>query len=291
MGGAVTGGVAAVVPGVVRAELRRMLRWPAVWVLSGAWLALNLTFGYVFQYLTYRTGEPAGPGASGATLEPLLPDQAPLVVVQGMPMFGGALVLVLGALVVGSGFGWGTWKSVFTTGPSRVAALAGTFTALGVVLAGLVVATLVADLAASSVIAAIEDRNADAPGLTDTLAGLGAALLIAAMWAAGGALLGALTRAPAMAVGMGLVWSLVVENLLRGVANLIGPLETVAELLPGTVAGSLAGALGASASGPDGTPGVNTVWAGGPATLLLLAYLLALAVATVRLASRRDLSG
>lgn len=283
--------VTAVVPGVVRAELRRMLRWPAVWVLSGAWLALNLTFGYVFPYLTYRTGEPTGPGAGGAALEPLLPDQAPLVVVQGMPMFGGALVLVLGALVVGSGFGWGTWKSAFTTGPSRVAALGGTFAALGVVLAGLVVATLVADLAASSVLAAIEDRNSGAPGLTATLAGLGAALLIAAMWAGAGALLGALTRAPAMALGMGLVWSLVVENLLRGVASVISPLQTVADLLPGTVAGSLAGALGASASGPDGTPGVNNVWEGGPATVLLIAYLLAFAFATMRLASRRDLSG
>ena len=39
--------------------------------------------------------------------------------VQGLPMFGGALVLILGALAVGSGYGWGTWKTVFTTGPRR----------------------------------------------------------------------------------------------------------------------------------------------------------------------------
>ena len=43
----------------------------------------------------------------------------PDVLVQGLPMFGGALVMVLGAIVAGNGYGWGTWKTVFTQGPSR----------------------------------------------------------------------------------------------------------------------------------------------------------------------------
>jgi ABC-2 type transport system permease protein len=284
---------ATIVPGVVRAELRRLLRWPAVWVLSGTWLVLNLMFAYVFPYLTYRDGAPVGPGGGGGgSLAPMLPAQAPIAVVQGMPMFGGALVLILGALAVGSGYGWGTWKTVFTTGPRRDAVLGGTFAALGMVITGLVIATLAVDLAAAWVVAAVEDQTVGAPGPVDTLRGVGAALLVAAMWGTGGALLGALTRGPALAVGLGLVWSLVVENLLRGVSGLLGPLQTVTDLLPGTVAGSVAAAVGAlPVSDPNGTPGVNTVWDGGTATALLVAYVLAFALATVGLIRRRDLAG
>jgi len=47
-----------------RAELRRILRWPATWVLAGVWLLLNALFGYVFDWISYRTGETTGP-ASG----------------------------------------------------------------------------------------------------------------------------------------------------------------------------------------------------------------------------------
>ena len=39
-----------------RAELRRILRWPATWVLVGVWLFLNALFGYVFDWISYRTG-------------------------------------------------------------------------------------------------------------------------------------------------------------------------------------------------------------------------------------------
>ena len=46
--------------GSLRAELRRMLRWPTMWVLGGTWLVLNLTFGYVFTYLTYRSDDGTG---------------------------------------------------------------------------------------------------------------------------------------------------------------------------------------------------------------------------------------
>jgi hypothetical protein len=281
------------VTGALRAELRRLLRWPALWVLGGTWLVLNLTFAYLFPYLTYRDGTPVGPRSeAGAALELMLPDRAPVAVVQGMPLFGGALVLILGALAVGSGYGWGTWKTVFTTGPRRGVALAGTFAALGIVLAGLTLCTFVVDLAASTAIALGEDEAMVWPGAGSALRGLGAAMLIGAMWTGSGALLGALARGPALAVGLGLVWTLVVENLLRGVAGLLGPLETVTDLLPGTVAGSVASAVGAlPVTDPNGTPGVNTVWGGRSAAFLLVAYLLVFTLATVGLVGRRDLSG
>jgi ABC-2 type transport system permease protein len=284
-----------VMTGCVRAELRRMLRWPTMWVLGGTWLLLNLTFGYLFNYLTYRSDN--GTGFDSGTpravlLAEMMPDHAPVSLVQGLPMFGGALLLILGAVTAGSGYGWGTWKTVFTAGPGRLTAFVGTLTALVVVVTTLIVTTLGLDLAASFLIAGAEGQPLTWPTLLDTAQGLGAGLLIGGMWTAAGVLLGTLTRGPALAVGLGLVWSLVVENLLRGVASLLGPVEAVTRLLPGTAAGSLAGAIGAAPqTAPGGTPGVTTILSGTTALVLLVAYLLVFAALSARLTSRRDLAG
>jgi ABC-type transport system involved in multi-copper enzyme maturation permease subunit len=281
-----------------RAELIRLGRWPVTWVLSGTWLVLNLVFGYLFNYLSYRdsgSGTAGGfaEGASGASLlAGMMPDRVPVTMVQGLPMFGGALVLILGALAVGSGYGWGTWKTVFMTGQRRVTALGGTLAALGIVLVGLIAATFLVDLLAAVSVATAESQPLTWPGLADSAQGLGAGLLIGAVWLAAGVLLGTLTRGPALAVGLGLVWSLVVENLLRGVANLLGPVEAVTDLLPGTAAGSLAGALGALAQNqPNGTPGVQTVITGTTALILLCGYLVAFLGGSLALTARRDLTG
>lgn len=281
----------------VRAELLRLRRWPVTWVLAGTWLAASLTFSYVFNYLAYRSDGAGGAGqvADGAPasvlMEQMAPANVPAVLVQGMPMFGGALVMIFGALAVGSGYGWGTWKTVFTVGPRRATALAGTVSALGIVLVGLVFATFAMHLVAAFTVTALESQSATWPGVVDSLHGLGAGLLILSMWAAAGVLLGTIARGPALAVGLGLVWALVLENLLRGVSALLGPVEAVTDALPGTAAGSLAGALGAlTQSEPAGTPGVLTVLDGTPAALLLGGYVLLFLVASLVLTVRRDVT-
>ncbi len=272
-----------------RAELRRLLRWPATWVLVGVWSALSLTFTYVFDWISYRTGETTGPAAAGVTLDGLLPAAIPDVLVQGMPMFGGAIVMILGALAVGSGYGWGTWKTVLTQGPGRVAAFGGTLVALGVVIAGTVLATIGVDLAVSSLIAAVEGGSGALPGLADLARSYGGGLLIMGMWTAAGVLVGVLARGPALAVGLGLVWSLVVENLLRGVAAALPGIEGVTDRLPGSAAGSLAGSLGAVGDAQGGAPGVLDVLSGPVATGLTAGYLVAFAALSLLLVGRRDL--
>jgi len=99
----------------------------------------------------------------GRLLADLLPDAVPRVAVQGMPMFAGALVLVLGALVAGNGYSWGTVKTVALQGPGRLTSYAGTLVALALVVVGLVVALFASDVAASLVVAAAEGRPVVAP--------------------------------------------------------------------------------------------------------------------------------
>lgn len=272
-----------------RAEFRRLLRWPATWVLVGVWSALSLAFTYVFDWISYRTGETTGPATAGVRLDSLLPGAIPDVLVQGMPIFGGAIVMILGALAVGSGYGWGTWKTILTQGPSRSAAFGGTLVALAVVVAGTVLVTIGVDLAMSSVIAAVEGGSGALPDLTDLARSYGGGLLILGMWAAAGVLVGVLARGPALAVGLGLVWSLVVENLLRGVAAALPGIEGVTDRLPGSSAGSLAGALGAVGDAEGGAPGVLNALSGPVATSLTAGYLVVFAVVSLLLVRRRDL--
>lgn len=285
-GGATTGLAAGAVASA-RAELLRLRRWPAVWVIVAAWLLLTALFGYLFTYLSYTTGEagfgPAGAGA-GQLLPRILPTGIPDVLMQGAPMFGGALMLTLGALAAGSGYGWGTWKTMFTQGPSRSATTLGSLTALTAVVLATVLATLVLCTGLSVTIALVEAQPIGWPSASALAQGAGTAFLVLWMWSLIGFLFGTLTRGTSLAVGLGLVWALVVENLLRGVGALLGPIEAFVSLLPGTAAGSLVGAVG----GGGGTPGVLDVLSGSQATWTLIGYVVLAPVLTLLLVRRRD---
>lgn len=275
-----------------RAELLRLRKWPALWVMTGAWLLLNVMFVYVFNYLSYTTGSttPRGEGIpKQLLLAEMLPAAAPISAIQGLPMFGGAIMMILGALAIGSGYGWGTWKTVFTQGPSRLATTAGSLVALVLAIVAIVALTFVLDLGLSTLVAATESQTIVWPGLGDIAPALGGGVLIAAMWMIGGALIGTLAKGPALGVGLGLVWVLAVENLLRGVANLLDGLDVVTDHLPGTAAGSLAGGLGAG-GGTDGTPGVFTTLDTASASWLLVAYVVAFAGIAALVVRRRDLA-
>ena len=203
-------------------------------------------------------------------------------------MFGGALVLILGALAVGSGYGWGTWKTVFTQGPSGAAAVAGLLLpACGGPRARPGRASP-STYGVATVIAAGESQPIAMPSLDNALIGILTGTAILGMWTLAGALIGAIARGPALAVGLGLVWVLVVENLLRGVAGIFGPIEAVTNLLPGTAAGSLAGAM-RTVEGPA-NPGVLDILTRGESLALLAAYVTAFAGGTIWLMTRRDLT-
>jgi ABC-2 type transport system permease protein len=274
-----------------RAELLRLRKWPAVWVTLGTWVALSLMFGYLFSYLSYKTGDLSfsDEGSTrAALLAGLLPAAVPDVLVQGMPMFGGALMMVLGAIVAGNGYGWGTWKTVFTQGPSRTSSAMGSLVALTMFVAGVVLLTLALYVGVSLTIAATESQVVVLPAASEVAESLAGGMLVLEMWAMAGFALGTLARGPALSVGLGLVWALVLENLLRGVGTLLGPVESFTMILPGTAAGSLVGALIGADNNPNDTPGVLDVLSGTQATLTVLAYVVALPLMALVLIRRRD---
>jgi len=276
-----------------RAELLRLRKWPAVWVTVGAWMAMALMFGYLFNYIAYKTGDEsfANEGQPpDQLLHDLLPASVPDVLVQGLPLWGGALAMVLGAIVAGNGYGWGTWKTTFTQGPSRTSSVGGSMLALTVIEIGVMVMTVALMGSISLAIAAGESQPIDWPSTGALLKSAAGGLLVLEMWALLGYALGTLARGPALAVGLGLVWALVVENLLRGVGSLLGPVESVTHVLPGTAAGSLIGAIVDVGANPSDTPGVLDVVAGGQALLTVLLYAVALPLLVLVLVRRRDVT-
>ncbi|MFL6100319.1 MAG: hypothetical protein ACJ71T_10230 [Actinomycetales bacterium] len=277
-----------------RAELLRLRKWPALWLTIGVELLLNVLFIYVFNYVSYRSSGDSGISEDvpkQVLLERMLPAAIPHSGVAGMPMFGGALVLILGALAAGNGYGWGTVKTVALQGPGRLTSLAGSLVALLSAVVGLVVAMFAIDVAASLLVATAESQAVVWPYAPDLLTSFGGGVLILGAWTLAGVLLGTVARSSALSVGLGLVWVLAVENLLRGVAEIWSPLSNVTDLLPGTAAGSLAGAMGAvPVSDPGGTPGVLNTLSGPSALALLATYVVLFVAVTAALLRRRDIT-
>jgi hypothetical protein len=275
-----------------RAELLRLRKWPAVWITIGAWLALSLMFGYLFNYLSYRSGDSSfsNEGATKAgLLAEMLPANVPNVLIQGMPMFGGALMMVLGAIVAGNGYGWGTWKTVFSLGAQRSGTILGSLVALSAFVVGILAASLAFDLGLSVLVAASESQDIVMPSMSSLLEGVGAGFLVLEMFALIGYALGTIARGPALSVGLGLVWALVVENLLRGVGQLLDWVDTLTTVLPGTAAGSLIGSI-VGVDGEDPTPGVLDTVSGPQAAITVAGYIVLAAAVSLIVARRRDVA-
>lgn len=280
--------------GSYRAEALKTVKRPAMWILASVFLLLAQVFGYLIPYVAYRTGGGTG-FAAGETTSQLLTDTLPASLVRntlgGFPMFAGAIAMIIGALVTGSEYGWRTLKTMLTQRPGRFSVLAGKLVALVVTSLALVVAVFVLNALWSWVIASVEGQRAVWPSLAEVARGLGAGSLIIIMWSLFGALLGILFRGTSLAVGLGLVWALVVENLVRGFAGLLGFLEALQKVLPGVNAGSLVASLGAATQDqPGGTPGVTAVVSGSQAVVVLLAFVAAFAVIAGLTLRRQDVT-
>jgi ABC-type transport system involved in multi-copper enzyme maturation permease subunit len=278
--------------GSYRAELLKLRKWPAMWILAAVLLVLSQVFGYVIPYVAYRSGGGSG-FAAGETPAQLLADILPGRLVPntlgGFPLFAGAIALIIGALVAASEYGWGTLKTILAQRPRRRSLLAGKLLSMATAILALVLTVFAVNALWSWVIAATEGMPADWPAVLDLGRGIGAGWLILGMWSLLGALLGILFRSTSLAVGLGLVWALAVENLVRGFAGVLGFLDAFQRGLPGVNAGSLVAALGAATlDQPGGTPGVTAVVSGPQALVVLGAYVVVLTLVAVVTLQRQD---
>ena len=277
------------------AELLKLRKRPAIWVLLGVVLGLTQLFGYVLPYSSWLTSDQnfRTQGLDPqAVLAGTLPGELVPTSLGGFPVFAGALALILGALATGSEYGWGTLQTALTQRPTRLATYGGKLAALAASTLGIVLATFALNATVASVIATVESRPLDFPSLAELAKGVGSGWLILGMWCGLGALLGFAFRGVALPIGLGVVWVLGVENLVSAVADsLLTGLRPLRDVLPGVIAGSLVWSLapGGGSSG-QAPPGVVDAVTGGRATLSLALYVAAFAVAAALLVRRRDVA-
>jgi ABC-2 type transport system permease protein len=278
--------------GSFSAESLKLRKRPAAWVLLGVVLLLTQVFGYILPYSSYTTG---GQNMQTQGIDPqqvlagVLPGELVPTSLGGFPVFAGALAMILGALVAGSEYGWGTMQTALTQRPTRLVLYGGKLLALAAMALAIVVATVALDAVVATAIAAVESRPFDYPSLAELARGVGSGWLVLGMWCSFGALLGFAFRSVALPVGLGVVWVLGVENLVSGVADsLLTALRPLRDLLPGVNAGSLVWSLGPGSGEP--APGVVDAVTGTRATVALALYIAAFAAAGAYLVRRRDVT-
>jgi ABC-2 type transport system permease protein len=285
------------------AELLKIRRRPSTWVLPLIWLAIIVLLNYTLTYAllsnvpppTFPEGTPKQQQEKlreqqeqyqEQQLRSLYPENLVGNLIPGYPSVGAPIALILGALAVGSEYGWATFKTILTQRPGRTALFLGKLLALGVVLALLAALTFATGAVASLVVAALAGGSLKGPPLGELLRALGAGFLILAVWASLGALLSTLLRSTALSVGLGLVYSLVVENVIFNLPINSESFSNARRFFPGQNSSSLADSF--SPQPPAGlapqTPQIDAA----QSTLVLLAYTVAFIVIAALVFRRRD---
>lgn len=276
----------------LRAEIAKLRRRPAVWVLGGVYAGVVLLFNYLLIYVLVSTGALADQAGQGfdeqEILATLLPAEFDGAVVSSAVSFGAAIALILGALAVGSEYSWGTVKTVAVQRPGRGAIAAGRIGSVGLVTLLYALVALVVAGASSAVVAALEDAPLTTAPVADVVLAVGAAWLVLLVWAGLGMALATLFRGTGLAIGLGLVWALVVESLAAAIPLPEDVGEVVSSVLLGTNGNALAAFFGDQGAGFAATPGPAN--SPGVAALVLAGYLVVFIALVVVPFQRRDIA-
>lgn len=270
------------------AEKDKLLRRPATWIFAVIFVILTVLFGYVLNYLIYKNPPPNTPAdIQEGMLDLVLPENSMGNVISGFPLFGGGIALIFGAIVMGSEYRWGTLKTIFLHQPRRLNFIAGKVLAMIMILLIFVLAVFAASEMTSYLIASAESATISWPSFGDIVKTLLVGWYVLVMCAMLGALLAVLFRGTALAVGIGLVYVLVIENMMRGYVGQIDFIDNIAKVLPGLNADSLASTIVPS-SIKDDVAGIVDIVDGTQAVFVMAAYTVGLIVVMAILIRGRD---
>lgn len=259
-------------------------------VVGIVWAVMVAVFAVLVPYVVYLALPASSGQDTGAILDGVLLESSATAVLGSYPMFGGAVMLIFGILVAGPEYRWGTWTARFTQGPTRTQVVLAKAVVAALVAAAMTVGAHVLATLASAGVTAVEGRALTLPPLTQTLGALAGSALIAAVWTVVGLGLSIVLRGTTLALIVGLVWSLALENVVSGLAQVVSALEPVRHALLGVASGSLVSGLGAPAQDAGGTPGVVSVLSTPTALLVMAAYAAVALLAATLLARRRDIA-
>ena len=280
-----------------RGELFKFVRRPAVWVLVVLLLLLAVGLGYVITYLidtfapaSASQGLPPGTKLSDFKVA-LYPQNFVKDTFSTWGSLGGVFALIMGVLVQGSEYGWGTIKTLFTQRYGRLTMLSGKLAALAVLVLVMVVALFAVDAVASVIIVTIDGKPIDFPAADVIVKAIVAGFLIFGFWAVFGFTLASVFRQSAMAIGLGLAYALVVELLIFSLLNALGAtvVNQIHQWFPIANTGYLAESFGQISF--RGIPRNPTPFAdANHAVIVLLLYVIVFTAITAWLTRTRDVT-
>jgi len=231
----------------IKAEWRKNRFRPAFLVSSGLMAGLTALVYSGNWYMGTHPGQSERPIA----LATLYPDQfVNNVMGAGFPL-GAAIAIVLGAILAGSEYSWGTLKTVFTQGPGRLTTWSGRVVVFTVWMGILTAILFAVGAAYSLLIVSVNDHAIVWPSVTEIVKGFGAVWLILTVNGAIGMALGVVVRQSAAAIGIGVVYLLSVEfiavRFIDSVSN--GDYKWIGNMFEGQNANALIGQLGGAATG------------------------------------------
>jgi ABC-2 type transport system permease protein len=191
----------------IKAEWRKNRLRPAFLVSSGLIAGITVL---VYSSNWYLATHP-GAAERAVTLASLYPGHfVNSVMGAGFPL-GAAMAIVMGAILAGSEYSWGTLKTVFTQGPGRLTTWVGRLVVFSVWMGILTTVLFVIGAGYSALIASANSQSITWPAVDAIAKGFGAIWLIFIVNGTIGMALGVVVRQSAAAIGIGLVYLLSVE--------------------------------------------------------------------------------
>ena len=266
----------------IKAEWRKNRFRPALLVGSG--LVAGITV-LVYSSNWYLATHPNA-AERAVSIASLYPGQFVNNVMGAAFPVGAAIAIVLGAVLAGSEYSWGTLKTVFTQGPGRLTTWSGRTIVFTLWMGVLTVILFTMGAAYSAVIAAFNSHTLEWPTLEAIAKGFGAVWLILTVNGAIGMALGVVLRQSAAAIGVGVVYLLSVEfiavRFIDSVSN--GDYKWIGDLFVGQNANALIGQLGGSAAASHITISAEQ------AVLVICAWLAGLLIVAAGLQRVRDVT-
>lgn len=266
-------------------ELLKLRKRPATWVLGLVFAALVILFGYLLNYVLFANADGELLPEAEQFLASLYPGNVLPTVLQSFGDFGAAVALILGALAVGSEYGWETLKLSLTQRLSRISFFSGKLLAVGVVLTLFTLLMFAVGAISSYVVANLQDASIDWPSFVEAAKALGAGWLILAVFAAMGVFLAALFRGSGLAIGLGLVYLLVLEGLFLAIPAESETFRTISKALPVRNVRDLTVSFGET---PQGFVPPGGLIEPAQAALMLGAYVIGFSILAALLFQRRD---
>ena len=215
---------------VVWAEMRK-LRRPTL-LLSTMAIVTLLTS--LFTFLTFwRVGDPKGNGRRGEIVTAQFLSTAHGIS-YGFSLVSfllGIVALCIFASQTAQEYTYGTLRNLLVRQPARMKILAGKYISMVLFALLMVLLSLISSIAVAYILAGHAHVNTTAwttsAGISALATALGNVLLSVASFGTVGMILGLLFRSPISAIATGVIWFLILENILAGVVS------STAKCLPG----------------------------------------------------------